>query len=312
MCKCAREYDACDDTCPDLFNKPDLSAECSNYAAEGLCGGSFPSDVPYKEYCATIGVPCTTSQKMCKCADENFLCDKTCPDLFNVDDVKCADYAAIGICGGEFPFDAKYEEHCPTIGMSCNRKTTDVEIHEEMCQCAQQYDACQDTCPDLFNKPNLSPECSNYAAQGICGGSFPSDVSYEKYCASIGVPCTTSQEMCVCAQKHNICDKTCPYLFKINDDDNDCANYAIDGICGSDQFPTNAKYKKQCKKVGMSCINECKDSDVWTKTLKNGQEKGCDWVAKKKNKRCGKWGDNKMGKARNSCYQACGTGPCRL
>jgi len=126
MCKCAREYDACEDTCPDLFGKPNLSAVCSNYAAEGLCGGSFPSDVPYKEYCATIGVPCTTSQQMCKCADENFLCDKTCRDLFNVDDVKCADYAASGICGGEFPSDAKYEDHCPGVGMTCGRKSTDV------------------------------------------------------------------------------------------------------------------------------------------------------------------------------------------
>jgi len=139
MCKCAADYNICDGTCFDLFNVQDLSPECSEYAAQELCSidGSFPTDMTYQDYCPTIGVPCTASQNMCKCANDFFLCDKFCPELFNVPDLECADYAVTGICGGEFPFDKTYKEHCPDIGMSCDNTEEVLEIHQGMCRCAK-------------------------------------------------------------------------------------------------------------------------------------------------------------------------------
>jgi len=121
MCICAKESNICDKLCMDLLLIPDLSDECADYATQQICTptGGFPMDQTYEDYCPTIGFPCTVSQDMCKCAQDNGICDKTCIDIFDVDDPDCNDYAAVGICGGEFPSTVTYEEHCPTVGMSC-------------------------------------------------------------------------------------------------------------------------------------------------------------------------------------------------
>jgi len=312
MCQCAADNNICDGFCFDLFDVPGLSPECSNYAALELCSvdGSFPTDVAYKDYCPTIGVPCTASQNMCKCANDFFLCDKFCFELFNVPDLECADYAAIGVCGGEFPSDKTYEEHCPDIGMSCDKTSEDFEIHQEMCRCAQEFDICGGFCFDLFNVPGLSPECSNYAALELCSvdGSFPTDVTYKDYCPTVDTPClSVSQQMCECAQASNICHETCEYL--LNDSNIDCVDYAIEGICGG-EFPSDERYYRHCRDIGMTCENVCKDSDSWTTTLDSGLEKGCSWVAQRPNPRCRREGDNGS-RATRACFEACGTGPCR-
>jgi len=127
----------------------------------------------------------------------------------------------------------------------------ELAMMEKMCACASKHNLCNKVCPKirkaLQNKDD--EECKDYADQAFgCGGTFPSTEKYKKLCPSIGVPCTTFQNMCACASKHNLCDKKCEALFEIGD--TDCQAYTGEGICNG--FP-NKPYVKACPKMNMPC-----------------------------------------------------------
>jgi len=76
----------------------------------------------FNSYCPALNLECpTTPQKICKCALKHNVCGKTCAALLgtNDQDQECNSYAINGVCGGEFPSNVSYAEHCPTIGEVC-------------------------------------------------------------------------------------------------------------------------------------------------------------------------------------------------
>jgi len=237
MCKCAQQHNLCDGNCRDLFNVDNLSDECGNYVAQGVCADSFPSDKTYGEYCPKIGVPCTDRQKnmfICRCARKHDLCDKTCPDLFSVDDVseECSDYALGQMsCGGSFPTDKTYEEFCPSVNVPCTNS-------QRMCKCANQFKSCGKKCFDLADHE----KCGGYAIKGLCGGTFPSDETYEDHCETVGMKCNRK------------CDDSSSWQF-VN---------ALGGVKKCNWIAI--KPGKRCNRVGTggvkaknACLNACKN-----------------------------------------------------
>jgi len=61
----------------------------------------------------------TIPQKVCQCALKHNVCGQTCAALIDTEDQECSGYAINGVCGGQFPSDVSYAEHCPTIGEDC-------------------------------------------------------------------------------------------------------------------------------------------------------------------------------------------------
>jgi len=188
-------------------------------------------------------------KKMCACASKHNLCNKKCPDiseeLFKLDDDdECKEYAfeAFG-CGDAFSSTEKYKKLCPKIGVPCTTA-------QRMCACASKHNLCDKKCDALFDVVD-DPDCQNYAGQGACSG-FPLRKTYKKVCPKIGMPCTTAQQMCACASKHDLCDKKCDALFDVVDDPV-CQNYAGQGACSG--FPLSKTYAEQCKKkkIKMPC-----------------------------------------------------------
>merc|ERR1719336_3473318 len=58
---------------------------------------------------------------------------------------------------------------------------------DAICDCAKVADMCDGTCADVGSlDPVLYPECSTYAAAGICGGVMPMDMPYTTTCADVG------------------------------------------------------------------------------------------------------------------------------
>jgi len=240
-------------------------------------------------------------KKMCACASKHDLCKKVCPKireaLQDKDDEECKDYAdqAFG-CGGEFSSEEQYKKLCPSIGVPCT-------TFQHMCACASKHNICDKKCHALSKIGD--PECQAYAGRGICEG-FP-EKPYVRVCPKLNMPCTNSQKMCACANKHKLCGKTCEALFEIDDDD-ECINYAGMGICGG-EFPLNVRYQDHCKTKGvhMKCKKgACKDKKKWTITLPYGKE-SCEWVKQVPSERCNDdVGDN--GKSANQmCKESCST-----
>jgi len=257
-------------------------------------------------------------KKMCECASKHNLCNKKCPDiseeLFQLDSGdECKNYAleAFGLCvGPAFSSTKKYKKLCPTIGVPCT-------IDQHMCACASKHDLCGENCEALFNVVE-DPECVSYGGEGLCGGSFPSDKSYQKHCKKkkIKMPChTNSQKMCACANKHRLCSKTCGELWNV--DDPECAGYLINSLCGGETFPDDVRYQDHCKTEGikMKCKKgACKDNKKWNIFITSADGYGtvttkrkCNWVREEPGSRCN---DEKGWKEKSSnemCKDSCDT-----
>jgi len=133
----------------------------------------------------------------------------------------------------------------------------DLVMMQKMCECASKHNLCNEKCPSISEKLfqlNDDEECKVYASEAFgCGTAFSSKKKYEKLCPTIGVPCTTEQQMCACAAKHDLCGETCDSLSGV-DGDPECTSYAAGG-CGGSLFSSNKSYHKTCKKkkIKMPC-----------------------------------------------------------
>eukprot|EP00588_Corethron_pennatum_P009476 CAMPEP_0194267896 /NCGR_PEP_ID=MMETSP0169-20130528/2318_1 /TAXON_ID=218684 /ORGANISM="Corethron pennatum, Strain L29A3" /LENGTH=275 /DNA_ID=CAMNT_0039008917 /DNA_START=102 /DNA_END=929 /DNA_ORIENTATION=- len=240
-------------------------------------------------------------KKMCACASKHNLCNKVCPEirqaLQNKDDEECKDYAdqAFG-CGGAFSSTEQYKKLCPSLGVPCT-------TFQNMCACASKHNLCDKKCKALFKIED--PECQAYGVEGICSG-FP-DKTYVKACPKLNMPCTNSQKMCACANKHKLCGKKCIALFDTDDDE--CNNYAGKGICGG-EFPSDVKYQDHCKTKGvhMKCKKgKCKDKKRWTIKLSYGEEGSCEWVKEDPSERCNDDEGENGKSAMKMCKLSCNT-----
>jgi len=275
----------------------------SNLLSVFLATLSFNFDTLYAQEDDEINM----MTKMCACASKHFLCNKKCPEirqeLFESDDEDCKGYAdqAFG-CGTAFSAKQTYERLCPSIGVPC---TND----QHMCACASKHDICDKTCFKLFNIKD-DPKCQSYVGSGICNG-FPTKKLYSEHCPKkLNMPCTTSQKMCACANKHSLCSKTCGALFDV--DDSECNKYAGDGLgCGGD-FPWDVRYQDHCETEGikMTCKRgACRDNKEWRLNRNNssGFDKSCEWVKRDKSKRCNDEKGLKKKSSNEMCKDTCNT-----
>merc|ERR1712038_582944 len=202
------------DMCPDQCEADETT---SGPTEEGICGDkvcNFGELTSCPEDCET-----ELMDAICDCAKVADICDGTCADVASLDPVmypECSTYAVAGICGAVVPMEMSYMDMCPdqcsddettfkpdwsteepTEENMCGNKLCDfgemtscpedceAELIEAICDCVKVAEICDGTCADVGSlDPVQFPECSTYAAVGICGGVIPMDMPYTSMCES--------------------------------------------------------------------------------------------------------------------------------
>jgi V8-like Glu-specific endopeptidase len=155
ICDCAKVADICDGTCADVGSlDPVLFPECSTYATAGICGAVVPMEMSYMDMCPD------------QCSDET-----TWKPDWSTEEPTEEDTCGNKLC------DFEEMTSCP--------EDCEAELIEAICDCVKVAEICDGTCADVGSlDPVQYPECSTYAAAGICGGVIPMEMSYRDMCAS--------------------------------------------------------------------------------------------------------------------------------
>jgi len=178
LCECVADLGKCEAKIGKMKKNPNVCRKLARKSKKN----KFPSKIQFSDYCPTIDVKClTTEQKICECASKENLCGDTCEALLNSEDEDCKGYAQQQVCGGTFPFNKTYSNHCPTIGMKC------LTTEQKICECASKENLCGETCEALLDSED--EDCKGYAQQQVCGGTFPFDKTYSNHCPTIGMKC---------------------------------------------------------------------------------------------------------------------------